>query len=113
MKSKKEMEILKKNVDLCVYIAKYCHTKLSYRIAPQGMNEAKNELRHQENLVRQLNRQLQTLHGDKHTLEVKVRDAENALRTAARDKETLQVHTCGIGKSCSNSIFQYAYIHLT
>ena len=48
------------------------------------MSEAKNELRHQEQLVRQLNRQLQTLHGEKHNVEVKVKDAENALRTAAK-----------------------------
>ena len=47
------------------------------------------ELRRQETLVRQLTRQVTQLEKDKHGLTRNVTDAENALRTTSRDRDTL------------------------
>ena len=56
------------------------------------MSDAKNELKRQEHLVRQLNRQIQTADMDKRNIEHKVKDAENALRTAAKWVEISRLH---------------------
>jgi len=50
----------------------------------QALNSARQDLRSQEQLVRQLTRQKDQLELDKQSLQTNVRDAENALRTAAR-----------------------------
>ena len=47
------------------------------------------ELRRQEAVVRQLNRQLQHVEKEKDGLQRKVDDAENALRTAIKDRDVL------------------------
>ena len=47
------------------------------------------ELRRQEAVVRQFNRQLQQLEKEKDGLQRKVDDAENALRTAIKDRDVL------------------------
>ena len=47
------------------------------------------ELRRQEAVVRQLNRQLQQVEKEKDGLQRKVDDAENALRTAIKDRDVL------------------------
>ena len=52
--------------------------------AVRDLTEAKMELKRQEQQVRQLNRQIQQLEADKRPLQEKVKDAESALRTAAK-----------------------------
>ena len=47
------------------------------------------ELRRQEAVVRQLNRQLQQVEKEKDGLQRKVDDAENALRKAIKDRDVL------------------------
>ena len=55
----------------------------------QGLSEAKLEVKRQETTVRQLNRQLQHVEKEKKVLQRKVEDAENALRTAIKDRDML------------------------
>ena len=49
-----------------------------------SLTEASMELKRQEQRVRQLNRQVQQMEAERVPLEEKVKDAETALRTAAR-----------------------------
>ncbi|XP_062577737.1 coiled-coil domain-containing protein 171-like isoform X2 [Saccostrea cucullata] len=57
--------------------------------AVHGLTETKGELKRKEQTLRQLNRQVISLEGEKKALLTNVADAEKALRTVARDKETL------------------------
>ena len=52
--------------------------------AVQGLSEAKMELKRQEQRVRQLTRQAAQMEGENSRLQENVRDAESALRTAAK-----------------------------
>ena len=52
--------------------------------AVAGAAEARMELKRQEQLVRQLNRQIEQLEVERRPLNEKVKDAESALRTAAK-----------------------------
>ncbi|XP_022332700.2 coiled-coil domain-containing protein 171-like isoform X2 [Crassostrea virginica] len=57
--------------------------------AVHGLTETKGELKRKEQTLRQLNRQVISLEGEKKALLTNITDAEKALRTVARDKETL------------------------
>ena len=50
----------------------------------QGLAETKLELRRKEQTVRQVNKQLATLEGEKESLCNNLQDAEKALRTVAK-----------------------------
>ncbi|KAG8595290.1 hypothetical protein GDO81_001481 [Engystomops pustulosus] len=57
--------------------------------AVKSFSETKMELRRKDQSFRQQNRLLMQLEQDKHRLEESISSAENALRTAAREKEVL------------------------
>lgn len=57
--------------------------------AVHGLTETKGELKRKEQTLRQLNRQVISLEGEKKAFLTNIADAEKALRTVARDKETL------------------------
>ena len=54
------------------------------------------ELKRQEQRVRQLQRQFQQTESEKKLLSENVHDAETALRTAARDRETLAEYAANV-----------------
>ena len=54
------------------------------------------ELRRQKTAVRQLNRQLQQVEEEKDVLQRKVDDAENALRTAIKDRDILNKYITNV-----------------
>jgi predicted transcriptional regulator len=62
----------------------------------QGFSEARFELKQKEQIVRQLNKHLTQLEMDNKELLDNVRDAENTLRSTARDRDVLQLYVKNI-----------------
>ncbi|ESO96757.1 hypothetical protein LOTGIDRAFT_87900, partial [Lottia gigantea] len=67
--------------------------------AAQDLSEIKSELRRKEQTIRQLNKQTMQYEFDKKSFEGNLTDAENALRTAAKDKEVLANYIRSVEKA--------------
>ncbi|XP_013378672.1 coiled-coil domain-containing protein 171-like [Lingula anatina] len=71
--------------------------------AVQGLSEARQEIRRTEQTVRQLNKHVQQLEEEKRILQDNVFDAENTLRTVAKDKSGLATYLKAVESALAQS----------
>ncbi|KAK2161846.1 hypothetical protein NP493_1558g00046 [Ridgeia piscesae] len=72
------------NVQLDLQVAHFVEQEQKFHGATKDLSDTKTQLRHQQQVARQLNRQLSQYECDCKLLRENVKDAENALRTAVR-----------------------------
>ena len=71
-------------------------SEMAVEFAAQEAAEARMELKRQEQRARQLRRQVEQADGEKRTLQEKVAEAESALRTSVRDRDSLMTYIANV-----------------
>ena len=71
-------------------------SEMAVEFAAHEAAEARMELKRQEQRARQLRRQVEQADGEKRTLQEKVAEAESALRTSVRDRDSLMTYIANV-----------------